>query len=94
MLEYFSSSHLIITGDLNSRIGTLICTNTSYNYVPNPDEIVNMNGKKISEICKNDSNIVVMNGFINNTKAFDSRYTFYRGNVCSQTKLTTSMHSL
>ena len=47
MLEYFSSSHPMITGDLNSRIGTLLCTNTSYNYVPNLDEIVNMNGKKI-----------------------------------------------
>ena len=65
MLEYFSCCHLIITGDLNSRIGTLICTNTSYTYLPNPDEIVNMNGKILSEIC---DNIVVMNGFTNNAK--------------------------
>ena len=68
MLEYFSSSHLNITGDLNWRIGTLICTNTSYNYVPNPNEIVNMNGKNLPEICNNDSNIVVLKGFTNNAK--------------------------
>ena len=80
----------MITGGLNSIIGTLLCTNISCNYVPNPKEIVKTNGKYLSERCNNDSNIVVLNGFTNNAKAFDSRYTFYRGNVCSQVGLVIS----
>ena len=86
LLEYFNNNnkHLIITGDLNSRVGILDEITTRFNYIANPDTNVNLNGKNLLGICSADFNFVMRNGFSNDIKTFDSKFTFYWGNVRSE----------
>ena len=76
LIEYFNNKHLIITGDLNSHVGILDETTTRFNYISNPDTNVNLNGKNLLGICSADFNFVMRNGFSNDIKTFDSKFTF------------------
>ena len=37
LISYFNDSHLVIAGDLNSRVGTLNDFNSDFRHVGNPD---------------------------------------------------------
>ena len=59
LMDHYENRHLIITGDLNSRIGTV----ANSNYMTNPDPTINPNGKKLREILERNQNVIVLNGF-------------------------------
>ena len=99
--EYFKDQHLIVIGDLNSRIGNIEGKlGYGYNYVPNPDITINDNGKNLKDICSTGLDFTILNGLSDGIKTFDSKYTFYKGKARSQvvfwqspTKLTTYSRS-
>ena len=90
IMDYFANSHLIITGDLNSRVGSLNVVDTIYKHVDNPDVTINTSGNTLREIYIGASDFVMLNGYYDENKTFDSKFTFYRGNVRSQVDLALS----
>ena len=89
-LEHFKNKHLIVVGDLNSRVGILCKRNNRHSYIPNPDDVINTNGKKLLEICNNHKKFLVLNGLTDGIRTFDSKFTFYRGKVQSQVDIAMS----
>jgi hypothetical protein len=84
----FYSHQLLILGDLNSRIGTPLY-NHSLRYTVNPDGILNANGTRLIKWLTG-KHMFVVNGLINGSCQFDSKFTFYRGRTCSQNDLVLS----
>ena len=84
IMEHFSSMNTLIVGDLNSRVGCVEGIYTNVVHKDNPDGIINRNGKILREICQANSNYILLNGYSNVNKNFDSKYTFYRGALRSQ----------
>ena len=80
----FSNSLIILTGDLNCRIGTP--NQKDLIYVENPDQTSNNNGVKLLQWLA-DKNLVIINGLTWNERTYDSKYTFYRGKHQSQNDL-------
>ena len=80
----FKDSLIVITGDLNCRIGTP--NFNSRTYEENPDQTINSNGGKLLQWLS-DKNFTVMNGLTRNGRSYDSKYTCYRGKYRSQNDL-------
>jgi hypothetical protein len=78
------SKQLVLMGDLNSRIGSLNTNNRNYSHAQNPDNIVNMNGRKLLKWLKEYEKLVVLNGLQWKGKQFDTKHTYFRGNLTSQ----------
>ena len=72
----FYNQQIIITGDLNCRIGTPKY-DVGLNYSNNPDGITNTNGDKLLQWLE-EKNVVVVNGLRWKRKEYDSKYTCYR----------------
>ena len=81
VIRNFQDYKIIMIGDLNSRCGTPKIH--GYKYVDNPDKTVNVNGKRLIELCCN-NNLSLVNGLKMEHKTFDSKLTFFRGRVSSQ----------
>ena len=62
LLDHFSSKHLIIIGDLNSRVGILNNSVTAHKYMSNSDTAVNINDKILLNLFKAYPNFVIING--------------------------------
>ena len=86
--EKFQSYHLIITGDMNTRIGTIKYDRLPYQQKENPDNTINSNGKKLLELIHSWSRMVVLNGLMYKGKEFDTDFTCYRGTRRSQNDIT------
>ena len=80
--EKFKNHKLLVIGDMNSRIG-------SVPYNENPDTFVNSHGRKLRKWINN-TNMILLNGLATYYKKFESKYTFYRGKLCSQNDLVFS----
>ena len=77
LIEHFPLHHIIICGDVIHRIPII-------KHVINPDQVLNINGKKLINVLKDNKNLVIANGLISSQVTFDSSYTFYRGEWKSQ----------
>ena len=86
--DKYHSRELIITGDLNARIGDIRCINPAVSYRPNPDTAVNSHGKKLLKWLSHHQDMIVVNGSVFNNKICDTNFTFYRGNMKSQNDIT------
>ena len=84
----YSSRDLIITGDMNTRIGESSCNNPAISYCKNPDTSVNTNGNKLLKWLRQHQDMTIVNGAKFHNKKFDTNFTFYRGNVKSQNDIT------
>ena len=84
----FYNHQVIITGDLNCRIGTPTY-DVEHNYTNNPDGITNANGEKLLRWLEG-KNVLIVNGLSWKGKVHDSRYTWYRGKLRSQNDLIIS----
>ena len=64
--------------------------------VANTDKTINTNGVGLLNYLKEKRDLVVINGCIIEDKIFDSKFTFYRGNSCSQNDLvlTNALHTI
>lgn len=82
--EKYKSSHLIIAGDMNTRIGTPIYDNEMIDHTKNPDEVINENGRKLLNWIRSTQSMIILNGLVYNSKNFESKFTYFRGKVCSQ----------
>ena len=71
-------------GDLNSRVGTLQNNNTIYKYTDNPDHVINENGRKMISWIDNHKDIIVLNELYADNFKFDSKFTYSKGERCSQ----------
>ena len=81
IIECFKDYKMYLIGDLNSRCGTPSINGCIY--ARNPDVKINSYGKKIIQLC-NDKKFLVVNGLRDGSIAFDTNFTFFRGNVKSQ----------
>ena len=72
----FQSYKLVITGDLNCRIGSL-SNDVDGSYSENPDTMVNTHGSRLKKWLPG-KNLVVVNGYTDAEKEFDTNFTFYR----------------
>ena len=88
--QKFNSCDLIITGDMNSRIGTMKYEQLLIEHKENPDSVINANGKKMIELIERWKNMVVLNGLVYSDKTFDSKFTCFKGVRCSQNDLSLS----
>ena len=86
----FKSTHLIITGDLNSRVGSIVYKNTSIQHTANPDHTVNSNGRDLLHWINNNNDMILVNGLIHGDSTFDSTFTYYRGTLRSQNDIALS----
>ena len=93
VLNHFKNRQIIIIGDMNSRIAT---PDGPFKYKPNPDTVINSNGRNLLNILNNHAELFVINGIIHNNLTYDSDFTYFRGKLCSQNDLclTTSITSL
>ena len=79
----FKDNNLLLVGDINARIGTPAFDNSSLNYSENPDIVINSHGRKLLKwIAEKD--MAIINGLMFNCKAFDTKFTYFRGKLCSQ----------
>ena len=85
VMNHFKDRHVYIMGDMNSRIGTPEHEQLQYN--ENPDNSININGRALMKILDMNKRWCVMNGIKDNNKTFETKFTFYRGEVCSQNDL-------
>ena len=74
----FQSTHLIITGDLNARMGSVIYKNDSIRHTANPDPVINSNGRDLLEWIGSNNDMILVNGYIKGDITFDSTFTCYR----------------
>ena len=65
-----------LTGDLNCRIGSL-SNDVDGSYSENPDTMVNTHGSRLKKWLPG-KNLVVVNGYTDAEKEFDTNFTFYR----------------
>ena len=86
--EKYKSRDLIITGDLNARVGNFVCSNSAITYQTNPDISVNPNGNKLLDWLTQHQDMIIVNGVNYCNRNFDSKFTFFRGNVRSQNDIT------
>ena len=84
ILDHFKNRHIIVIGDMNSRIGPPA---TPFTYKVNPDSIINTNGKNLLSIINRHSEVFVINGIIRENIIYDSDFTYFRGMVASQNDL-------
>ena len=84
ILDVYSSAkkHVILCGDLNSRVGHLGELN-GLTYSDNPDTEVNEHGKSLIEVCKSNK-MIPLNMLSMDNKTFVGGYTFNRSNHKSQ----------
>ena len=82
----FKSYQLIFTGDLNCRIGTP-SYNMNLKYSSNPDPSKNTNGLRLLRWLTDRNAIYIVNGLNWKDKMFESKFSFYRGNLCSRNDL-------
>ena len=80
------SYQLIFTGDLNRRIGTP-SYNMNLKYSSNPDPSKNTNGLRLLRWLTDRNAIYIVNGLNWKDKMFESKFSFYRGDLCSQNDL-------
>ena len=78
----FKKYRLIITGDLNARIGTPV--HEHYDYLVNPDNVINVNGKRLLGILDMWKDMIILNGLCYDDRKFDSDFTYFRGSLRSQ----------
>lgn len=83
--EKFNGYQIILTGDLNCRIGTPKYDD-KLKYSINPDDVINTNGSKLLRWLTG-KNFIVVNGLNWKDKIFDSKFTFYRGKQRSHNDL-------
>ena len=89
--EKYKSSNLLLTGDLNSRVGSVNYSDNNLFHAPNPDTISNASGCKLMKWVEDGrKDMILLNGLKCENKRFDTDFTFYRGNVRSQNDLTFS----
>ena len=75
---------------MNACMGTLNYGNRSFTHMKNPDSNTNTNGRNLLNWIEQRKDMVVLNGLTNQHKNFDSKFTYYRGNVCSQNEIMLS----
>ena len=80
----FQSYHLIVTGDMNARVGTPEYNNQFFTHAMNPDPVINVNGGELLDLLERWDKMVILNGLVYNEKNFDSKFTYYRGRLRSQ----------
>ena len=80
--------HLIVTGDMNARVGTPRYDDLIFKYTKNPDVIVN--STKILDLINRWKDMIILNGLVYNDKVLDSQFTCYRGKLRSQNDLMLS----
>ena len=90
IIRRFNSYHLIVTGDMNARVGTPRCGDLIFKYTKNLDVIVNSNGTKILDLINRWKDMIILNGLVYNDKVLDSQFTCYRGKLRSQNDLMLS----
>ena len=59
LIKCFRFYHIFVVGDLNARCGNVIIPPQVY--VPNPDPIINLYGKNLMRLCK-ENGLVLVNG--------------------------------
>ena len=84
LMNHFHDRQLLILGDLNSRFGDTKNSKKDFTYHKNPDITINKHGRTLNNILVENPDFVILNGLLNKNISFDSNFTFYRGNVCSQ----------
>ena len=84
-MNHFKDRHVFIMGDMNSRIGTP--KHEQLQYHTNPDSSVNTHGRTLMRVLDENKRWCVVNGVKHNNKTFESKFTFYRGEVNSQNDL-------
>ena len=82
IMNHFSERQVFVMGDLNCRTGTP--THEDLCYKTNPDIVINNNGKSLLQILERYKKWNIINGAIFNNRVFDTKYTFFRGEVQSQ----------
>ena len=60
--ERYKSRQLIITGDLNARVGNITCYDPMITHHPNPDNTVNASGSKLLKWLQQHKDMIVVNG--------------------------------
>lgn len=75
---------LILMGDLNSRTGSIDSHNRNFSHAQNPDKTINTNGRKLLKYLEDYDKMVLLNGLRWGDKRFDTKYTFFKGNLASQ----------
>ena len=88
--EKFNKKKLLLLGDLNARIGNVLYKSQSVRHKPNPDQIINSNGRNLLKWIEPRQDMVILNGLLTQCSQFDSNWTFYRGNSMSQNDLAFS----
>jgi hypothetical protein len=79
IIESFKEYKIYVIGDFNARCGTPEVTK----YTENPDKGLNSYGKKLLALCMKNK-LCIVNGLKIDMKTFDSKFTFFRGNLKSQ----------
>ena len=69
-----------------SRVGTPTY-DTDLHYFDNPDITINSNGMKLINWLKGKKDAFIVNGLVTDQKDFDSKFTFFHGNLRSQNDL-------
>ena len=83
IIRKFNPYHLVITGDMNARIGTPRSDKMIFKHTQNPDSIVNSNGTKILDLINRWKDMTILNGLlIYDDKLFDSKFTYYTEEDC------------
>ena len=74
----FQLYHLIVTGDMNARVGRPEYNNQFFTHAMNPDPEINVNGGKLLDLLERWDKMVILNGLVYNNKNFDSKFTYYK----------------
>ena len=85
ILSNFGNTPTYIVGDINARYGETTPKNDKeIIHVPNPDKVINTNGRALISILNEDENFVIINGLHTDSARCESNFTFFKGELCSQ----------
>ena len=85
VMNHFKDRHVFIMGDMNSRIGTP--SHKQIDYMVNPDNTINSHGRTLMKMMEEYKEWNIANGAIYSGRTYDTKFTFYRGDVQSQNDL-------
>ena len=84
ILDHYKDTPAYIAEDINSRYGELPPTDGKTMCTPNPDKVMNSNGRIVTRILREEIDFLIMNGLNMGTLKHDCDFTFFRGDLCSQ----------
>ena len=90
LLSNFEHIPTCIFGDLNSRFGQPPRNGGNIVYKDNPDKILNSNGRTLLRVLNERKSFHILNGIETGGMNFDTDFTFFKGELCSQNDISIS----